>query len=432
MSLIVDDAIKVLCDRLERADITHVILSTWKSFELFSNRNVKKALLSALRRGCKIQIIVGGTKGSLAYNTFLLDVRKILNNKNIRIAFKKGDLVFAHDRNTNSIHAKCWVFYNKNKIESISIGSFNLTSNSFTKNLEAAISCSPDRQLNQFISRLSRHVECNLLNAQWFFDNEEKFVQNSRVKDDCAWPKGQEPSYLQQSKRLTGGGSPRGPKKRGKVGTSPRFDDYLVVLRNPSRGEIVGYKIPLDLLEKILGEDFVRVRQTAHGTIEPPKSQVFPFPPDMKREYNKIHSSMAQLMQRFCRPTSIGYVLVNDQKEAFDKALENIKDRATILADSLHRFRKTPSFKSQISVQMEAIIKELHARYRRGTRFPQQVFNQQIAINKAHIENLGKDAAKKIIKKLENMKDFSFIELEVLIDGVTGISRSELAEELLI
>jgi DNA-binding NarL/FixJ family response regulator len=218
------------------------------------------------------------------------------------------------------------------------------------------------------------------------------------------------------------------PRRRSVL--DPRISDYFVVLRDPSRGERVGYRIPEDLLANIFGSDFLGTKETETGMIQGPKSMIVPFPLDLAKEYRSRMSALSIELATRCTPTSVGYVVRDASREALRERLESKFAANEKTKQKMRDFLDGRGFSDFLMTQIGMQIDALRKRYARHIKLSSTALANKLAPRHSSILRLARQAADQMIERLERERKVSFISLDELLNLSEGISRAEIEEEL--
>lgn len=425
--LLNDRALRVLARELRMDAYDHAILSGWVSIDVIRSGNAKarqlvKSIEAMLDRGGRVSFLIGGIISKTDLNGFLLELRSVLGQRALREHFDAGRLVFATDnRSTRRVHAKVWAFGRGNVCNRLYVGSYNLSAGSFFRTIEAASVTSGSTAL---VKEMLANIETGRITPHQFASVEDVLERPPKLKAPA-----KDPSTLPY---LAGVRRPPGKVKPGVTNplpARPLTSDCWVVLKDPSRGEKSGYRIPEQLLVELFGKEFLAREQNATGIIEPPRVLIVPFPLDLAKAFQSQRNALSQVIVTNAHSTSVGYVVSDLERDLLQDALAKQASKSGDLVEKLRAFAAADTFPAFLSAQVVEQIRRL------GRYAPQVALDAARVKAKAkpylkEILSSARGAAKKILERLANEKEVSFIALDVVLDYVDGIDRHAVEQEL--
>lgn len=426
------EALTFLEHRLRSEQYDRAVLTGWKSLDLFGSVDrraaaFRQAILDALESGRRISIAIGGILSPEDLNSLLLEMRRVLSNRRLRYHFDKGRLKFARDSAQRPLHAKCWVFWMDGKIVDLAIGSFNLSTIAFFRNIEAAARIPAD-EADSLVEKIEQVLTQGAIPPKKF-GSVEKCLQSRRPETSEPAEKRELP-YLDLFEKKQRTSQARPQKLTTPVVQEPKLSDYFVVLRDPSRGERVGYRIPEDLLADLFGKDFLGTKETEMGFIQGPKSQIVPFPVHLAKEYRSRMGALSSEIAARCTPTSVGYVVREDLKDDLRDRLEKKFAANQQTKRNMEQFIEDQEFRDFLMKQIETQIIALRDRYAKQVKLRKESLAKKLRSRRSTILRLAKQAAKQMIERLDSERTVSFVPLDDLLDLTEGISRTEIEAEL--
>lgn len=426
------EALKFLEQWLASDRYDHAVMTGWKSLDLLASADrraadFRKALLSGLDRGRKISVVIGGILSHEDLNSLLLEMRRMLANRSLREHFDRGRLRFARDSAQRPLHAKCWVFWRHDKVVDLIVGSFNLTTASFFRNIEAAARTPADEGAH-IVKELHEVLAKGMICPKRFADV-EKHLKPRRPASEIPAEKREMP-YLEALEGKKGTVRVRAWAPRTADILEPKLSDYFVVLRDPSRGERVGYRIPDDLLAHLFGRDFLGTKETEMGFIQGPRSLIVPFPLPLAKEYRSRMAALSGEIAARCTPTSVGYVVRDASKDALQDRLERKFAANEQTKKKMMRTIEDRKFPDFLMQQIKTQIMALRDRYAQQIELRDAALTKKLMFRRRTILHLAKQAAGQMIERLDRERKVSFVPLEELLDFTEGISRTEIEAEL--
>lgn len=427
-----EEALNFLERQLESDQYDHAALTGWKSLDLLASADrraaaFRKALIGALDSGRRISVVVGGILSREDLNSLLLEMRRVFANRSLRSHFNGGRFRFARDSASRPFHAKCWVFWKSDNVVDLIVGSFNLSTASFLRNVEAAAR-PPAGEGAGIVNAIKLVLAGGAIHPK-DFASIEKCLAPKRPAPAIETEK-RELEYLATIEKRKGPPPTESWAPRKGSVLDPRISDYFVVLRDPSRGERVGYRIPEDLLANIFGSDFLGTKETETGMIQGPKSLIVPFPLDLAKEYRSRMSALSIELATRCTPTSVGYVVRDAFREALRERLESKFSANEKTKQKMRDFLDDRGFSDFLMTQIGTQIEALRERYARHIKLSGAALAKKLAPRRSRVLRLARQAADQMIERLERERKVAFISLDELLNLSEGISRAEIEEEL--
>lgn len=183
------EALKFLEHRLSSDQYDRAVLTGWKSLDLLASADrraadFRKALLSCLDTGRRISVVIGGILSHEDLNSLLLDMRRMLANRSLRNHFDCGRLRFARDNAQRPLHAKCWIFWRNDTVVDLVVGSFNLTTASFFRNIEAAARTSAEEG-DQIVKEINELLTKGMISPKRFAEVEKHLKPRRPASGTC-------------------------------------------------------------------------------------------------------------------------------------------------------------------------------------------------------------------------------------------------------
>lgn len=427
-----EKALTFLGRQLRSSHYDHVVLTGWKSVDLFGNADLKAvafcdSVSAALDGGKRVSIVIGGILTAEDFNTLLFDMRRVFAKSNLRRHFDARRLRFARDNARKPFHAKCWAFWKKNTVVDFVVGSFNLSAASFLRNVEAAARVA-SHQTDDLVRHIEQILEQGAISPHVFADIEGN-IESKRPASEAPTEK-RELHYLKafEKEHVRAGDTawiPRTPTL-----LAPTLSDFFVVLRNPSRNERVGYHIPEDLLSDIFGPDFLGTKETEMGVIQGPRSLIVPFPLHLAKEYRNRMAAMSKELTSSCMPSSVGYAIRGASKEVLRERLDEKFKANEQTKKKLKDFVESRDFPKFLMQQISAQIGELRKRYAKQVKLSAKALALKLEPKRLEILDLARKAAKQMLERLDQERTVSFVSLDKLLEVTEGISRVEIEREL--